>query len=926
MPTPRRRSPPLTGGGPGPRILRSRCPRPNHPTPSATTGRSATAWPSRWPVRWPRSQPTRASTWMWTRPRSTWSARPGASTGTGRPTSPWSRPSGRAPIPVPSPPPWSRCSSGRLPDHVVGIELAGPGFINFRLDDGWLHEALAAVLAEGEDDYARPDVGHGETVQVEFISANPTGPIHVGNGWWGSYGDSLARVLARSGHRVSHASTTSTTPAARSAPSARACWPAPRGRRSPKAGTRAQYVTDLAAEYDGPDDVTAAGRWAADRILEQHPGHARLGGHRLRRVVLPGLDRGERCGGRDDRPARGARDSSTSRTVPPGSGPSSWATSATGCSARRTGTPPTWPATSPTTATSSSCAASTGSSTCSGPTTTDRWPASWPASRPWASTRVASRSSSARWSRSSTVTRPSRWASGPATPSTSTRSSPTSGPDATRILSLMSSLDQAATFDLATVREQSAENPVFYVQMASARIGGVGRKAAERGIVRAPVAEVDLSLLTHPRELEVLRCLEELPEVVADAAVDRAPTKVTTWVRRLASYFHGFYHDCPILADDVDPAVAQARLWLVEGARIGLAIGLGLLGRVRPGGHVSPRPDRAGRPLAAARGRPATADDGRLSIGGCDLVDLAATYGTPLFVYDEAHLRVRLPRGGRGLGRRGGLCHQGLPVRGHGPPRPRGGDVPRRLDRGRAARGPDRRRAGRPAGAPRQQQVDRGAGRRPVGRRRADRRRLVRRDRPDRAPGGRPAGPDRRSRGRGAGGPVAPEGTGPHHPGGRGPHPRVRPHRPGGLQVRLRPDLGCRRPGPSSGSPRWTPPVSSSSSASTPTSAARSSPSSPSPRPSTCWPSSSLRSDCPSWWSAAGSGVAYVNGEEAPPMAQWAGSVRRACRKAGIPDDGPGHRRARPVDRGRRRGDPLPGRARSRTCPGTGPTCRSTGG
>ncbi len=79
------------------------------------------------------------------------------------------------------------------------------------------------------------------------------------------------------------------------------------------------------------------------------------------------------------------------------------------------------------------------------------------------------------------------------------------GPDATRILSLMSTLDQAATFDLATVREQSAENPVFYVQMATARIAGVGRKAAERGIARSPLDQVDLSLLVHPRELELIR-------------------------------------------------------------------------------------------------------------------------------------------------------------------------------------------------------------------------------------------------------------------------------------------------------------------------------------------------------------------------------------------------------------------------------------
>ncbi len=156
------------------------------------------------------------------------------------------------------------------------------------------------------------------------------------------------------------------------------------------------------------------------------------------------------------------------------------------------------------------------------------------------------------------------------------------GPDATRILSLMSSLDQASTFDLASVREQSVENPVFYVQMASARIGGMARKAAERHVVRGPLADTDLTLLTHERELELIRCLEELPEVVAQAAVDRAPTRITAWVRRLAACFHGFYHDCPVLADDVDPAVAQARLWLVEASRIGLAIGLGLLGVAAP--------------------------------------------------------------------------------------------------------------------------------------------------------------------------------------------------------------------------------------------------------------------------------------------------------------------------------------------------------
>ena len=101
-------------------------------------------------------------------------------------------------------------------------------------------------------------------------------------------------------------------------------------------------------------------------------------------------------------------------------------------------------------------------------------------------------------------------------------------------------------------------------------------------VTRAPLAEVELTRLGHPRELELIRTLDELPDVVAEAALERAPTRVTAWVRRLAADFHGFYHDCPILADDVEPALSQARLWLVEASRIGLVIGLSLLGVAAP--------------------------------------------------------------------------------------------------------------------------------------------------------------------------------------------------------------------------------------------------------------------------------------------------------------------------------------------------------
>ena len=94
--------------------------------------------------------------------------------------------------------------------------------------------------------------------------------------------------------------------------------------------------------------------------------------------------------------------------------------------------------------------------------------------------------------------------------------------------------------------------------------------------------EVDLSLLVHERELDVLRTLFELPEVLTAACIDRAPHRVTVWVRELAGRFHGFYHDCYVMGDDVAPELTQARLWLVEAAGVGLGIGLDLLGVSAP--------------------------------------------------------------------------------------------------------------------------------------------------------------------------------------------------------------------------------------------------------------------------------------------------------------------------------------------------------
>jgi arginyl-tRNA synthetase len=149
-------------------------------------------------------------------------------------------------------------------------------------------------------------------------------------------------------------------------------------------------------------------------------------------------------------------------------------------------------------------------------------------------------------------------------------------PDVCRLTFLLQGIDTAQTFDLDVVTAQSMENPVYYVQYAHARVVSISRRAAVAGVERIPILDADLALLTHPRELDLLRALDRFPDVVAEAAALRAPHRVATWVRDFAARFHGFYRDCRVLTDE--PALTQARLWLAEGCRVGLANALGLLG------------------------------------------------------------------------------------------------------------------------------------------------------------------------------------------------------------------------------------------------------------------------------------------------------------------------------------------------------------
>jgi len=154
------------------------------------------------------------------------------------------------------------------------------------------------------------------------------------------------------------------------------------------------------------------------------------------------------------------------------------------------------------------------------------------------------------------------------------------GADAARFTLLAHSNDSAMKFDIDAVKRQSMENPVYYVQYGHARIASILRTAADRGVELRPIADVDLSLLAHDAELELLRELAEYPELVRDAAEQRAPSKLTHAAHELAARFHRFYTDCRVLSEDAE--LTQARLWLAWATKRVLANLLGVLGVSAP--------------------------------------------------------------------------------------------------------------------------------------------------------------------------------------------------------------------------------------------------------------------------------------------------------------------------------------------------------
>lgn len=457
------------------------------------------------------------------------------------------------------------------PKHVEAVEIAGPGFVNFRLARTWLYDVLGDVVAGGVDGYARPALGNGRRVNVEFVSANPTGPLHAGHGRWAAYGDSLCRLLARCGYQP-HSETYVNDRGVQIEHYGDSLAARKRGEAPSDDGYQGAYITEWASEM--PDDVDPAtwgvvyalddqkealaamhvvfDTWSSERESIE-AGHMHSALERLRAAGHVYEEDGATWLRTTD--AGDDKD----RVLVKSDGAMTYLLPDIGyheskfergdliidiLGADHHGYVP-------------------------------RMRAALQLLGHPADSYEAIIGQNVKLMRGGVEVKLSKRTG---TMIELRELVDDVGPDVARFAYLMQSIDTSLVLDIDLLRQQSSENPVFYVQYAHARIHSIGRMASERGITRAPLAEADLSLLQHERELQLLRDLFSLNDVLIAACIDRAPHKISAWVRELAAAFQGFYHDCPVLRDDVDPGLQQARLWLVEATRIGLSIGLDLLG------------------------------------------------------------------------------------------------------------------------------------------------------------------------------------------------------------------------------------------------------------------------------------------------------------------------------------------------------------
>ncbi|MBW3657144.1 MAG: arginine--tRNA ligase [Actinobacteria bacterium] len=508
-----------------------------------------------------------------------------------------------------------------LPEAVESVDLAGPGFVNFRLSHAYFEEVVRTVVAKG-DAYGRRqrDAGQREMINIEFVSANPTGPLHVGAGRWAATGDALAELLAADGHGVVREYYVNDA-GEQVRRFGESIVLVARGEELDDDHYRGEYIHDLAREIrlefgedfftvgDGihfPEDQPITGELSIRRVRERaadgpHDAAAEervepslaakigeIGVRKMRDHIADVLramgvefdvwfservmhDQGAVEQTIEDLRAKGETYEEDGalflRTTTYGDDKDR-------VLVRSDGRPTYFAA---------DCAYFR-----------DKWNRDHTrliyllgadhhgyVGRLKAAARslgIPQDRLEIRIGQLVNLLRggePVRMSKRAGELITLDEVVEEVGSDVTRYHFLRQSLDTTVDFDLDEVVKQSMENPVYYVQYAFARINSLIRLADERGFAHGELADADLGLLTAPAEQELVRKLAELPGVIADAAELRATQRLTRYAEELASSFHRFYTECRILpsddlADDERAAaeeLGRARYWLAVAAK-----------------------------------------------------------------------------------------------------------------------------------------------------------------------------------------------------------------------------------------------------------------------------------------------------------------------------------------------------------------------
>ena len=446
-------------------------------------------------------------------------------------------------------------------DFVSSAEVAGIGFINFHVTHGWLHDVLRDVVAKGGI-YGRAE-RTGQRVQVEFVSPNPTGPLHVGTARNAALGDAIASLMDAAGWIVE-----------------RECYLNDSGRQMDlfAASVEARYLEQFgqAAEipeggYHGQYLVDVAKAIVAelgDSLLGLSPEarRERLLADGSRRVLAMIRRTLERFGVRFDTYFSERRLHETGAVKDR-------------VLIRSNGQPTYFAA---------DCAY-----------VIDKFDRGfdhliyvWGADHHGDVKRVKGAAQALGYEPDRVEIilyqlvalyrggEPVRMSKRTGDIITLDELIDEVGTDAARYTLLSRSPDTQIDFDIEVVTRQSLDNPVYYVQYAHARMASILRHAGQQGIEPVSAEPPQLELLTHEAELDLLRKISELPEEIRVSSNLRAPYRLTRYAEELAALFHRFYTDCRVVTDD--PAMTRARLWLCVGAKQVVANVLSVLGVTAP--------------------------------------------------------------------------------------------------------------------------------------------------------------------------------------------------------------------------------------------------------------------------------------------------------------------------------------------------------